>query len=256
MKISFSMATVMTLSVFILAGAANAASITLTGTIRDFNDSHPDFEGTIGGLETGAVESTLTGGKPTLSASGAASSQFSTAANFAQWYTDVSGVNLSKSHSITLSEDVPGDGLFKYSSNAFFPIDGELFGNQGRVHNYHFTYELSGIMSFVEADTFSFTGDDDLWVFVDGELVMDLGGVHGAASDTFTGSDLLALGLSTGTNYSIDIFFAERHTVASNFAITTTLGITPNPVPIPAAVWFFGTALIGLVGFAKRRKAA
>lgn len=29
----------------------------------------------------------------------------------------------------------------------------------------------------------------------------------------------------------------------------------PNPVPVPAAVWLFGTALIGLVGFSKRRKA-
>ena len=27
-----------------------------------------------------------------------------------------------------------------------------------------------------------------------------------------------------------------------------------NPIPIPAAVWLFGTALIGLVGFSKRRK--
>ena len=26
-------------------------------------------------------------------------------------------------------------------------------------------------------------------------------------------------------------------------------------VPIPAAIWLFGTALLGLVGFSKRRKA-
>jgi hypothetical protein len=32
--------------------------------------------------------------------------------------------------------------------------------------------------------------------------------------------------------------------------------IPPNPVPVPAAIWLFGTALIGLVGFSKRRKAA
>jgi hypothetical protein len=29
-----------------------------------------------------------------------------------------------------------------------------------------------------------------------------------------------------------------------------------SAVPVPAAVWLFGTALIGLVGFGKRRKAA
>jgi len=31
---------------------------------------------------------------------------------------------------------------------------------------------------------------------------------------------------------------------------------TLNAVPIPAAIWLFGTALIGLLGFSKRRKAA
>jgi ABC-type antimicrobial peptide transport system permease subunit len=36
----------------------------------------------------------------------------------------------------------------------------------------------------------------------------------------------------------------------------SVLAVNPNPVPVPAAVWLFGTALIGLVGFGKRRKAA
>jgi hypothetical protein len=30
----------------------------------------------------------------------------------------------------------------------------------------------------------------------------------------------------------------------------------PAVVPVPATIWLFGTALIGLVGFSKRRKAA
>jgi hypothetical protein len=32
-------------------------------------------------------------------------------------------------------------------------------------------------------------------------------------------------------------------------------GTGVNPVPVPAAIWLFGTGLIGLVGFSKRRKA-
>ena len=32
--------------------------------------------------------------------------------------------------------------------------------------------------------------------------------------------------------------------------------LQPSAIPIPAAIWLFGTALIGLVGFGKRRKAA
>ncbi len=49
------------------------------------------------------------------------------------------------------------------------------------------------------------------------------------------------------------IQFTGTTTTISNLAIANNL---PSPVPIPAAVWLFGTALIGLVGFSKRRKVA
>ncbi|MCP3672132.1 MAG: VPLPA-CTERM sorting domain-containing protein [Gammaproteobacteria bacterium] len=41
-----------------------------------------------------------------------------------------------------------------------------------------------------------------------------------------------------------------------SFDANTYVKLTMSAVPIPAAVWLFGTALIGLVGFGKRRKAA
>jgi len=35
-----------------------------------------------------------------------------------------------------------------------------------------------------------------------------------------------------------------------------TVGVVVNPVPVPAAVWLFGSGLLGLIGIARRNKAA
>jgi len=236
--------------------ASQASAVSLTGKIRDFNASHPDMESTVGGLQTGQVAGALgADGKPVWQ--GPAKPGFSNEVNFNQWYRDVAGVNQAAAFDLPLSD--LGGGLLGFSSASFFPIDGQLLGNEARAHNYHFTLELGGQFSFKDGDTFTFTGDDDLWVFFDGKLGIDLGGVHGAASKTITSAGLEALGLSAGQNYALDIFFAERHTTQSNFNIQTSLAITQTPsVPLPAAMPLLAAALggLGLLGRRARRARA
>ncbi|MDH3380209.1 MAG: VPLPA-CTERM sorting domain-containing protein, partial [Gammaproteobacteria bacterium] len=54
----------------------------------------------------------------------------------------------------------------------------------------------------------------------------------------------------------VDFVAPNEPYTAFDFVELSVTPITPNPVPVPAAIWLFGTALIGLVGFSKRKKAA
>ncbi len=200
----------------ILALLHIAHSLTITGTIRDFHVSHPDFEKFLGD-EKGIVADQLgADGKPVYQ--GGQGLTTTGKADFDQWYNDVPGVN--EKTTITLDLTDNGNGIYSYSNNLFFPIDNQLFGNEGYSHNYHFTLEIHTKFTYEAGQTFSFTGDDDVWVFINNQLVIDLGGVHSAENGSVA---LDTLGLTVGNTYSLDIFYAERHTVGSDFALETSI---------------------------------
>lgn len=203
------------------ATSTPANTLQLTGIARDFQQSHIDFE-RINAADPGVLEPQLDNqGRPVLINSAGSQSIFDQE-SFSQWYRDVEGVNQSALVELTLEETTPG--IFTYGSDAFFPIDNMLFGNEGHPHNYHFTFTVHARFTYTGGEVFSFTGDDDVWLFLNGALVIDLGGVHGPQTQQVD-LDLVAetIGMEIDGTYDFNFFFAERHTTGSNCFITTSI---------------------------------
>lgn len=169
-----------------------------------------------------------------------------TAANLSQWYRDTASVNMSSTLALQFNRQ-PNTNKYVFddktdpeytAAGGFFPVNGQLYGNYASTNkNFHFTYELDATFKFKRGagQVFRFIGDDDVWVFIDGKLVIDIGGVHSAVEQTI---DLDRLNwLVDDESYSLKFFFAERHTTQSNFRIETTLNLFSVAPPSTTALY-------------------
>jgi fibro-slime domain-containing protein len=97
----------------------------------------------------------------------------------------------------------------------------------------------------------SLGSDDDAWVFINGNLVDDNGGVHGFVDVPFD----VTTGLNIGVN-TVDVFFADRHVTGSELAFNADVAINPTAsVPEPFTLSLFGAGLAGAVAMRRRNKA-
>lgn len=117
----------------------------------------------------------------------------------------------------------------------FYPLENERkfsYENSEKAQNYFFgmRYDvLFKIGDYVGPMNYEFTGDDDLWVLLDGKVVLDLGGIHQAASETVdiweklgkTADELTPEGKEK--EHTLTVLYMERGAGESNCKMKFTL---------------------------------
>jgi fibro-slime domain-containing protein len=212
----------------------------MAATVRDFSDAHVDFDfgQAPDAVVTGMVEAVLPANKkPVRTAK--THQHFN---KFEEWFNTIPGTNAETCVDIPMTQT--GDGMWMYDSyttpeHGYWPIDnftnpnnqmvkpscyvkpdGVSWVNPQPPHNMNFCLESHATFIYQKGQKFEFRGDDDVWVYIDNKLQIDLGGLHTPKADTI---DLDQLNLTAGKTYNWDFYYCERQPCGSSLKVKTSI---------------------------------
>jgi fibro-slime domain-containing protein len=242
----------LSLSAFTLCVQSSALASTVGVTYYTITSNNPDTGGTITGQVTGLVQSTL---GPDVLPVQSAPNTFNDVNGVGelQWWTPHSsgatplvtaGTSFVYSNPVTLPFNIPAN---------FFP-NGPSGSNGGAVGYTSAVLSASFVTPVGGHVTFTLGSDDDAWIFLNGQLVVDDGGVH-----AFAPAPTTITGLAPGTN-TVEVFFADRHVTQSGlyFDADVTLNSLTTGVPEPSswAMMILGFAGVGFMAYRQKKRSA
>lgn len=124
---------------------------------------------------------------------------------------------------------------FGYGNTTTFPVSDEDY-YEDKDHNSYFGMQYSVKFNltkdYVGPLEYYFFGDDDMWVFLDGNLVCDIGGVHSSVGEYVNLWDYLKKGDSSAAGtHTLSFFYTERGASGSTCYMRFTLPSVSNVVP-------------------------
>jgi fibro-slime domain-containing protein len=190
--------------------------------VRDFQGTHDDFENASDWNSYEVASPIAASRKPEKTST-------TGPLHFEEWYQNLPDVNQPFAVDLWLE---PVGQTFVFDSTSFLPL-----AEWGFKDNYLFTTELHTNFEYKGGEVFTFRGDDDVFVFVNGFLGVNLGGVHTAQEGSIDlDAKATEFGLEVGKSYTFDLFQAERQPTGSNFRLETTLSFTGCGVILPPDV--------------------
>jgi len=119
-------------------------------------------------------------------------------------------------------------------------------GNTYKNRNFNYVITSAGEFVYHADDElyFEFEGDDDVYLFVDGRLVLDIGSAHSITKTKIKLNDYATiLGLMEGETYDFNFYYMERHGVGANMRICTNIRVTDPSMITAKTAWQDGVQL-------------